>query len=82
MTLVRWIDFVGKLIARMTVMEQVDIYKQVKWLLNNDEFSFSSVALAAKCWLLKIRSRRIDSANFIWLQPYFICGELHVSDST
>jgi len=43
MMLVLWIDFVGKLIARMTVMEQVDIYKQVKWLLNNDEFSFSSV---------------------------------------
>jgi len=24
-------------------MEQTDIYKQVKWLLNNEEFSFSSV---------------------------------------
>jgi radical SAM protein with 4Fe4S-binding SPASM domain len=27
----------------MTVMEQTDIYKQVTWLLNNSEFSFSSV---------------------------------------
>ena len=27
----------------MTVMEQTDIYKQVIWLLNNSEFSFSSV---------------------------------------
>lgn len=35
--------FKGELIARMTVMEQTDIYKQVIWLLNNDEFSFSSV---------------------------------------
>jgi uncharacterized protein len=35
--------FRGELIARMTVMEQTDIYKQVKWLLNNDEFQFSSV---------------------------------------
>jgi len=35
--------FSGELIARMTVMEQTDIYKQVTWLLDNDEFSFSSV---------------------------------------
>ena len=35
--------FEGELIARMTVMEQSDIYKQVRWLLKNDEFSFSSV---------------------------------------
>jgi putative peptide-modifying radical SAM enzyme len=35
--------FNGELIARMTVMEQTDIYKQVTWLLNNSEFSFSSV---------------------------------------
>jgi putative peptide-modifying radical SAM enzyme len=35
--------FRGELIARMTVMEQTDIYKQVTWLLDNSEFSFSSV---------------------------------------
>jgi len=35
--------FRGELIARMTVMEQTDIYKQVRWLLDNDEFQFSSV---------------------------------------
>jgi putative peptide-modifying radical SAM enzyme len=35
--------FNGELIARMTVMEQTDIYKQVTWLLKNDAFSFSSV---------------------------------------
>jgi putative peptide-modifying radical SAM enzyme len=35
--------FGGELIARMTVMEQTDIYKQVTWLLDNSEFSFSSV---------------------------------------
>jgi putative peptide-modifying radical SAM enzyme len=33
----------GELIARVTVMEQTDIYKQIKWLLNNEEFSFSSI---------------------------------------
>jgi putative peptide-modifying radical SAM enzyme len=35
--------FSGELIARMTVMEQTDIYRQVKWLLNNKEFPFSSI---------------------------------------
>jgi putative peptide-modifying radical SAM enzyme len=35
--------FTGELICRMTVMEQTDIYKQVKWLLHNNEFSFTSV---------------------------------------
>jgi len=43
---VKWIvenGFKGELIARMTVMEQTDIYKQVKWLVDNSEFSFSSV---------------------------------------
>lgn len=35
--------FKGELIARMTVMEQTDIYRQVCWLLNNNEFSFPSV---------------------------------------
>ena len=35
--------FRGELIARMTVMEQTDIYKQVRWLLENPEFAFSSV---------------------------------------
>ncbi|MGB9671626.1 MAG: TIGR04084 family radical SAM/SPASM domain-containing protein [Candidatus Bathyarchaeales archaeon] len=35
--------FGGEVIARMTVMEQTDIYKQVKWLVENSEFPFSSV---------------------------------------
>jgi putative peptide-modifying radical SAM enzyme len=35
--------FMGELIARMTVMEQTDIRKQVTWLLSNNEFQFSSV---------------------------------------
>jgi uncharacterized protein len=35
--------FSGELIARMTVMEQTDIYKQVTWLIDNSEFSFSSI---------------------------------------
>jgi uncharacterized protein len=35
--------FQGELIARMTVMEQTDIHKQVTSLLDNGEFAFSSV---------------------------------------
>ena len=35
--------FKGELIARVTVMEQTDIYRQIRWLLDNPEFSFSSV---------------------------------------
>jgi uncharacterized protein len=35
--------FRGELIARMTVMEQTDIYEQVTWLVNNNEHVFSSV---------------------------------------
>jgi putative peptide-modifying radical SAM enzyme len=35
--------FRGELIARMTVMEQTDIYRQVRWLLDNNELSFSSI---------------------------------------
>ncbi len=35
--------FKGELIARVTVMEQTDIYKQITWLLDNSEFKFSSI---------------------------------------
>ena len=35
--------FSGEVVARMTVMEQTDIYRQVLWLLNNQDFSFSSI---------------------------------------
>jgi len=41
--LIKQNGFKGELIARMTVMEQTDIYRQVTWLLNNKEFSFPSV---------------------------------------
>lgn len=40
--LIRRNGFGGELVARMTVMEQTDIYKQVRWLLEG-EFPFSSV---------------------------------------
>ena len=41
--LVRRNGFEGEIIARMTVMEETDIYEQVKWLLSNPDYSFSSI---------------------------------------
>jgi uncharacterized protein len=41
--LIRENGFKGELIARVTVMEQTDIFKQITWLLNNNEYSFSSI---------------------------------------
>lgn len=41
--LIKQNGFKGELIARMTVMEQTDIYTQVRWLLENEEYPFSSV---------------------------------------
>jgi uncharacterized protein len=41
--LIRRNGFNGELIARMTIMEETDVYKQVMWLLENEDFSFSSV---------------------------------------
>ncbi|MEM3010883.1 MAG: TIGR04084 family radical SAM/SPASM domain-containing protein [Candidatus Bathyarchaeia archaeon] len=41
--LLRKNGFKGEIIARMTVMEETDIEKQVQWLLFNKECAFSSV---------------------------------------
>jgi uncharacterized protein len=35
--------FKGEIIARMTLMEETDIYKNVRWLLNNPDYSFNSI---------------------------------------
>ena len=43
LSIIRRNGFRGEIIARMTVMEQTDIYKQVRWLVENEEFPFSSV---------------------------------------
>lgn len=41
--LIRRNGFAGEVVARMTVMEQTDIYRQVRWLVENADFPFSSV---------------------------------------
>jgi putative peptide-modifying radical SAM enzyme len=35
--------FEGEIVARMTLMEETDIYRNVRWLLNNPDHSFSSI---------------------------------------
>jgi len=64
--------FNGELIARVTVMEQTDIYKQVRWLLENSEFSFSSVhwQLNAGFWGNDYQRRNFK----IWSETNYIPG--------
>lgn len=64
--------FRGELIARVTVMEQTDIYKQVRWLLENDEFSFSSIhwQLNAGFWGNDYQRRNFDA----WTKTSYIPG--------
>jgi uncharacterized protein len=64
--------FKGELIARMTVMEQTDIYKQVTWLLDNSEFAFSSVhwQLNAGFWRNDYGRRDFKS----WSETNYIPG--------
>jgi uncharacterized protein len=64
--------FEGELIARMTVMEQTDIYKQVRWLLDNHDFSFSSVhwQLNAGFWGNDYQRRNFEQ----WTKASYIPG--------
>ena len=43
LNLIRKNGYNGEIIARMTLMEQTDIFSQIKWLLNNPDHSFSSI---------------------------------------
>lgn len=64
--------FRGELIARVTVMEQTDIYKQIRWLLDNNEFTFSSVhwQLNAGFWGNDFQRRNFEE----WSQTSYIPG--------
>ena len=70
--LIKQNGFKGELIARMTIMEQTDIYKQVRWLLDNDEFSFSSVhwQLNAGFWGNDYQRRNFEQ----WTKTSYIPG--------
>jgi uncharacterized protein len=60
--LIKHHGFEGEVIARMTVMEQTDIYRQVLWLLNNQMFPFTSVhwQLNAGFWKDNLRRRDFE----------------------
>jgi uncharacterized protein len=64
--------FSGELIARMTIMEQTDLFKQVRWLLNNDELSFSSIhwQLNAGFWGNDYQRRNFEE----WTKTSYIPG--------
>ncbi|MCW3999705.1 MAG: TIGR04084 family radical SAM/SPASM domain-containing protein [Candidatus Bathyarchaeota archaeon] len=70
--LVRRNGFSGELIARMTVMEQTDIEKQVRWLLDNEDFSFTSIhwQLNAGFWGNDYPRRNFEQ----WSQSSYIPG--------
>lgn len=70
--LIRKNGFKGELIARMTIMEQTDIEKQVKWLLHNDEFSFTSIhwQLNAGFWGNDFKRRNFEQ----WTKTSYIPG--------
>lgn len=64
--------FSGELIARMTVMEQTDIERQVKYLLQNDDLAFTSVhwQLNAGFWGNDYQRRNFKQ----WTQTSYIPG--------
>ncbi len=70
--LIRKNGFSGELIARMTIMEQTHINKQVRWLLDNDEFSFSSIhwQLNAGFWGNDYQRRNFEE----WTKTSYIPG--------
>jgi putative peptide-modifying radical SAM enzyme len=70
--LIKQNGFKGELIARMTIMEQTDIEKQVKWLLHNDEFSFTSIhwQLNAGFWGRDYQRRNFEE----WTKESYIPG--------
>ena len=51
--------FSGEIIARMTLMEETDIYENVRWLLSNPSYSFSSIhwQLDAGFWKSDFKKR-------------------------
>ncbi len=64
--------FAGELIARMTIMEQTDLEKQVKYLLDNPDFSFTSIhwQLNAGFWGNDYQRRNFEE----WTKTSYIPG--------
>ena len=61
--------FKGEVIARMTILEETDIYKNIKWLLNNHDYAFSSIhwQLDAGFWKNDFQKRYFSE----WIQENY-----------
>jgi len=70
--LIKQNGYSGELIARMTIMEQTDIEKQVRYLLSNPDFAFSSVhwQLNAGFWGNDYQRRNFED----WTKISYIPG--------
>ena len=70
--LIKQNGFQGELIARVTVMEKTSIEKQIRWLLNNNEFPFSSIhwQLNAGFWGNDYKRRNFEE----WTRTSYIPG--------
>ncbi len=73
---IRCNGFNGEIIARMTVMEETDIFKEVQMLLNNKDFSFNSVhwQLNAGFWQKDYENRSFEE----WVKYDYNQGVKHL----
>jgi len=76
--LIKQNGFSGELIARMTIMEQTDVERQVKWLLDNPEFSFTSIhwQLNAGFWGNDYQRRNFEE----WAKTSYVPGVAALAD--
>jgi putative peptide-modifying radical SAM enzyme len=76
--LIKQNGFDGDLIARMTIMEQTDVERQVKWLLDNPEFSFTSIhwQLNAGFWGNDYLRRNFEE----WAKTSYVPGVAALAD--
>jgi putative peptide-modifying radical SAM enzyme len=72
LNLIKQNKYTGELIARMTVMEQTDIEKQVRYLLCNDDITFTSIhwQLNAGFWGNDYKRRNFEE----WTKSSYIPG--------
>jgi sulfatase maturation enzyme AslB (radical SAM superfamily) len=59
--------FEGEIVARMTLMEQTNIYTNIKWLLDNPDHSFTSVhwQLDAGFWKTDFQKRKGELSDVV-----------------
>lgn len=68
----------GEIIARMTVMEPLDIFEEVRWLLDNPEFSFPAVHWQLNAGFWSDFERRKDFGE--WIEKTYNPGVKRLAD--